>query len=95
VQQPLHILLIEDDPAVGQSLRTGLEGEGYRMTLHPTGAAGMAFVRDHQPHLIILHVRLPDGSGFDVCRRYTPPTIPAAAWDWRLSARSWCGTAVT
>ena len=33
-----------------------------------TGAAGIAYARDKNPHLVVLDVRLPDGSGFDVCR---------------------------
>ena len=32
------------------------------------GTSGVAYARDHNPHLIILDVRLPDGSGFDFCR---------------------------
>jgi len=64
-----HILLIEDDPAVAQSLQVGLEREGYSVTWKDTGTAGIAHARDHNPHLIILDVRLPDGSGFDFCRQ--------------------------
>ncbi|MCC6801562.1 MAG: response regulator transcription factor, partial [Anaerolineae bacterium] len=30
---------------------------------------GIRFARDQNPHLIILDVRLPDGSGFDFCRQ--------------------------
>ena len=33
-----------------------------------TGTAGVAYARDKNPHLVILDVRLPDGSGFDFCR---------------------------
>jgi two-component system response regulator VicR len=66
--QPNHILLIEDDPAVAQSLRTGLEREGYRVTWKTTGTEGMTCARERQPHLILLDIRLPDGSGLDVCR---------------------------
>src|SRR5687768_16168959 len=64
-----HILIIEDSPAVATSLREGLERENYTVTCKDTGAAGVAFARDHNPHLIILDVRLPDGSGFDFCRQ--------------------------
>ena len=63
-----HILLIEDDPAVARSLKAGLERDGYAVTRKPTGSEGIAFARDHQPHLILLDIRLPDLSGFDVCR---------------------------
>ena len=69
MHQPNHILLIEDDPAVAQSLQVGLEREGYSVTWKDMGTAGIAHARDHNPHLIILDVRLPDGSGFDFCRR--------------------------
>ncbi len=62
------ILLIEDDPGIAQSLRTGLTREGYNVCWQSEGARGVAYARDHNPHLIILDVRLPDGSGFDFCR---------------------------
>ena len=69
MSQTAHILLIEDDPAVAQGLRTGLEREGYTVAWEASGNGGLEYARDHDPHLIILDVRLPDGSGFDVCRR--------------------------
>ncbi len=69
MNQPAHLLLIEDDPAVARSLRDGLERDGYTVTWKETGAAGVAHVRDRNPHLVILDVRLPDGSGFDFCRQ--------------------------
>ena len=64
-----RILIIEDDPAVARSLQAGLERDGYAVSWKATGAEGIAFARDHQPHLILLDVRLPDLSGFDVCRQ--------------------------
>lgn len=68
MESQTHILLVEDDPAVGQVLQKSLQREGYAVTWCETGATGIAFAREHQPQLIILDVRLPDGSGFDVCR---------------------------
>jgi DNA-binding response OmpR family regulator len=64
-----HLLLVEDDPAIARSLCDGLEREGYRVTHAANGADGIAYALEHNPHLIILDVRLPDMLGFDVCRR--------------------------
>jgi DNA-binding response OmpR family regulator len=67
--QPKHILVVEDDSAVGRSLQDGLAREGYAVTWKNKGGDGVSFARDAHPHLIILDVRLPDGSGFDFCRQ--------------------------
>jgi two-component system response regulator VicR len=64
-----HILLIEDDPGIAGSLQTALIREGYSVHWKDQGTSGIAYARDHNPHLIILDVRLPDGSGFDFCRQ--------------------------
>ena len=64
-----HILVIEDDPTVARGLMDGLAREGLAVTWKATGAEGLAFARSHRPDLLVLDVRLPDGSGFDVCRQ--------------------------
>jgi DNA-binding response OmpR family regulator len=64
----IRILVVEDDPAVAEALVEGIAGDGYRVHHEETAAGGLQHARDHQPHLVVLDVRLPDGSGFDVCR---------------------------
>lgn len=63
-----RILLIEDDLAVAQSLKEGLEREGYTVICKANGQEGVEYAKRNNPHLIILDIRLPDGSGFDFCR---------------------------
>ena len=63
------ILLIEDDPAVAQSLQDGLSRAGFEVVWKASGAEGTAFAQQGALHLILLDVRLPDGSGFDFCRQ--------------------------
>ena len=64
-----RILIIEDDPAIGQSLLDGFKQHGFRADLCKTGSSGVEYAQRHSPHLILLDIRLPDGSGFDVCRQ--------------------------
>ena len=63
------ILIIEDDPAIGQSLLDGFRQFGFDAYLAPTGTEGLAYLEKQTPHLIVLDVRLPDGSGFDYCKQ--------------------------
>ncbi len=62
------ILVIEDDPAIATSLQDALKQEGYTVEWRSTIAAGLQAVHALNPRLILLDVRLPDGSGFDFCR---------------------------
>ena len=62
------ILVIEDDPAIAESLGDGLSREGYTVHWESSGSGGVGYARDKNPRLIVLDVRLPDGSGFDFCR---------------------------
>lgn len=64
-----RILIIEDDPAIGQSLLDGFKQHGFTAELRKTGAGGVEYAQKQTPHLIILDIRLPDGSGFDFCRQ--------------------------
>jgi DNA-binding response OmpR family regulator len=64
-----RILIVEDDPAVRRGLEYGLAAEGYTIVLAETGAQALALARAREPHLILLDLRLPDQSGFDVCRQ--------------------------
>ena len=69
LKKPHTILLVEDDKAVGESLKAGLEREGFIVRWKVHGEEGIQFAKDHNPDLILLDVRLPDISGFDVCHR--------------------------
>ncbi len=63
------ILLIEDDPAVAESLRDALRQEGYQVSWTAYGVEGIRLTQAENPHLILLDIRLPDISGFDVARQ--------------------------
>ena len=61
--------MIEDDPAVAQSLQDGLNRAGFEVIWKSNGTQGVTFAQQNTVHPILLDVRLPDGPGFDFCRQ--------------------------
>jgi len=62
------LLFIEDDDQIRLALRLALEDEGYEVREAADGASGLASFHQSEPDLVLLDLRLPDISGFEVCR---------------------------
>lgn len=62
------VLLIEDNDKLARGLQSNLEFEGYEVLRASDGAAGLAAAREHQPHIIVLDLMLPDTDGYRVLR---------------------------
>ncbi|MBL9155899.1 MAG: two-component system response regulator CreB [Verrucomicrobiales bacterium] len=62
------VLLIEDEPAIAETVLYALESAGFEPIHAGTGEAGLALFRERDPAIIILDVGLPDLTGFEVCR---------------------------
>jgi DNA-binding response OmpR family regulator len=72
----LHSLLfIEDDPHIRLALRLALEDEGYDVREAADGRSGLAAFEAQEPDLVLLDLRLPDLSGFEVCRAIRSKSI--------------------
>jgi DNA-binding response OmpR family regulator len=69
------LLFIEDDTAIRTALRLALEDEGYTVHEAKDGAAGLAKFSELNPDLVLLDLRLPDISGFEVCRQLRQHSI--------------------
>lgn len=62
------LLFIEDDRDIRAALRLALEDEGYKVLESPDGQSGLKTFASEIVDLVLLDLRLPDMSGFDVCR---------------------------
>ena len=62
------LLFIEDDDGIRLALSLALEDEGYSVREAANGVDGLSAFEQHSPDLVLLDLRLPDMSGFDVCR---------------------------
>src|SRR5690606_13648215 len=63
-----RVVVVDDEPNIGSSLRLILEGAGYGVTVYPSAGAFAADRSAGRADLYLLDVRLPDGSGLDVLR---------------------------
>src|SRR5262245_21475197 len=63
-----RILIIEDDATLSKLLTHDFELEGYSVNAARDGLDGLARARSWKPDLIILDIRLPKMTGYDVCR---------------------------
>ena len=81
----MDIFLLEDDEAIGIGLTYSLENEGYNVTLAKSVKEAEKIIDEKEFSLYILDLTLPDGSGYDVCKRIKAkgdlPVIFLTAYD--------------
>jgi len=65
----MRILVVEDDPAVRNSLSRALRLEGYEAELHEEGGSAIRSLQVGAPDAILLDLQLPDVDGLEICRR--------------------------
>lgn len=63
------VLLIEDEASIADTLVYALRSEGFDVVWCALGRDGMAHLAAHAVSLVILDVGLPDGNGFEICKR--------------------------
>jgi two-component system, OmpR family, response regulator MprA len=65
----LKALIVDDEPAVRDSLRRVLASERYEVETAADGEEALAKIAAAQPDVVILDVLMPEMSGLEVCRR--------------------------
>ena len=63
-----RVLVVEDEPALVDSISYALEVEGFEVVSATTWRDALIQARRTSPSLILLDVMLPESSGLDVCR---------------------------
>ncbi|MFB4310194.1 response regulator transcription factor [Actinomadura sp. GTD37] len=91
--EPARILVVDDEPAVRESLSSSLEFEGYRVAAAADGAMALQRLERESPDLVVLDVLMPRMDGLTTCRRLRAlgATMPVLM----LTARDMVGDRVT
>jgi len=64
----MRVLVVEDEPAMAESLSWGLTAEGYVVDVADNGVDGMWKATESPHDVILLDVMLPGLDGYQVCR---------------------------
>jgi two-component system, OmpR family, response regulator len=84
----MRLLIVEDEPNLGQQLRNALEGAGYAVDLATDGEEGLYLGSNEQYDAIILDLGLPEIDGLTVLDRWrkegktTPVLVLTARDSW-------------
>jgi DNA-binding NtrC family response regulator len=75
---PKTVLIIDDEKTIRWSLAEALAASGYETVDADTASAGLARFREACPDLVLLDMKLPDGSGLDVLKtvKNEEPGVP-------------------
>src|SRR5688572_4623079 len=86
-QQPLRVLIADDDRDGSLTLATLLELEGYEVRTAHGGEEALDVARTFKPHVVLLDIGMPKVTGYDAARRLRqrygqecPALIAVTAW---------------
>ncbi|MBE9398173.1 response regulator [Pontibacterium sp. N1Y112] len=65
----MRLLLIEDDPLLGQGIMLALQARNYRVDWQQTGSAGLQVMQHDSAGVVILDLNLPDMDGLEVLQQ--------------------------
>ena len=68
---PIRVLIVDDSEVVRMGLRALLGADRALAVIDEAHnvASGVKSAAKHRPDVVLLDIRLPDGTGFDACRR--------------------------
>ena len=72
----MKILIVEDEKAISNFIRAGLESEGYACGQVFDGLAACDEIDENNYDLILLDVMLPGADGFEIMEYIRPKEIP-------------------
>src|SRR6266545_5282329 len=82
---PETILIVEDEPALQETLAYNLKKEGYTVKTAGDGRVALEIARKLKPDLLVLDIMLPEMDGFEVARilrkEMTTPILMLTARD--------------
>ncbi len=67
-EQPLRVLVVDDEPQIRRVMRTTLTAAGYEVDDAKSGEEALEKVRTFRPDLVLLDMNMPGMGGLEACR---------------------------
>lgn len=64
----MRVLVVDDEPAIRESLRRGLVAGGWAVDTAPDGEAGLELACDEEYDVVVLDIMMPRRNGYEVVR---------------------------
>lgn len=81
----IHILLVEDDPNISNTISYYLQANGFTIQTTKTVKKGIEKIKNNNYELMLLDINLPDGTGYELYKKMRDiqkiPTIFLTALD--------------
>ncbi len=65
---PISILLVDDEPTLRVPLAEYLDGQGFKVTEAESAAAARSTLLSHRPDIVLLDIMMPGEDGLSLCR---------------------------
>ena len=66
---PVRVLVVEDEKRLAAGLRNGLEADGFAVDVALNGTDGLWLAREEPYDAIVLDLMLPEVNGFEICEQ--------------------------
>ena len=83
-----QILVVDDEPAIADFVRSFLEDEGYAVSIGRNGAEALRQIETQRPDLVLMDVMMPGLDGREVVRRLHEHPVHSAIPVILMSAAS-------
>lgn len=64
-----RIAIVDDEIEICQEISTYLKESGYEVHYATSGAEGLKLIEKHNPHLLLLDIRMPQMDGLEMLKR--------------------------
>ncbi len=74
------IFLVDDEPDIANSLKTGLERKGFKVDVFTDPTEALAKYKSHGYDLLLIDIRMPKLNGFELVREIRKVDTDSEVW---------------